>query len=153
MPPKFTARLFTGLVQGKAFQNAIKDIPEEIWSLSKAQLEVRISLTPLDRRLRKRLWSILPNGKGSSRTRFSQVYKGLCSYTYIYNYILKNPTKLAWLFSTEVEFEWSTSIAQSMCLDQLKQILNLEVLSHKGEINYGVLRAKVDIFNLLLQKC
>jgi hypothetical protein len=136
---RIAARLGLTFFKSKALEKAVDRITHEILSLTTAELEELFQPTDTQRLVKARYWSLITSGeiteRGSSYTTHD-LHKNICSYTYLYNYILSCPTKVAWLVKLDDNSLKPMAVLCTRLIDKLSDIAHLEVFNENGKVNH-----------------
>ncbi len=138
------------LIEGDAFKNAVKKIPEEILRLEEAEIRAIAKPTKTDYALRMALWNefrIAHDTRGTIKP--VRIYGGICTYTHWYQNVINVPEKLAWLLQPLQEYSQSLEPLLSRISERLFEILNMDVTDAKGKPNPGLLKIQVEAMKMI----
>lgn len=147
LPLVFSSAFFNSV----ALKNALNLITPEISRLTLDELADLAKPTEKDKDLKFRYWKLV-HAALFNQTKYTlgKLYKGICSYTHLYNNFLNNPYKVAWLLKQRTGKEAELQTLQHSCLDHLKDIIRLDLRRKDGSINHKninlVLKAMKIIF-------
>lgn len=139
-----SARFALSIFNSKALEKAIDSITSYYWHLPQDELARWANPTESDRRLRRRYWQIVSESaaKGTKHT-LGELHYHICSYTHLYNNVLTNPYKIAWILKPNFETKTEIDKLQNDLFENLKLILSLENLKRDGTPNYANIKMKI----------
>lgn len=141
---KFSVRFALSIFNSKALEKAIESMDGYHWDLPLDELAIWANPTEADRRLKRRYWQIvsIAAANGSTHT-LGELHDGICSYTHLYNNILTNRYKVAWILKPSIETQSEIDKLQSDLFNNLKQILLLKSVKRDGSPNYANIKIKL----------
>lgn len=98
-------RLISCFKDDSAFSLAIKALPEELSLLDESRIEALYKPTPMDYALKRQLWSRFyeVDKSGELSLKMVDVYGGICGHPHFYNYVLREPHRVAWLITPPID--------------------------------------------------
>lgn len=141
-----------GFFNSVALEKAIKNIPNEIATMSLKHLHSFAKPTQIDLDLKHRLWKVIAEGTmdaAKKKQTLGRLHHNICTYTHLYNNVLTNPYKMAWLLKSSVDMQTELEAMQHQCLDDLREIMSLELRRKDGSINHANIRLKVKAMSIL----
>lgn len=141
---KFSVKFALSIFNSKALENAIEAAAGYYWDLPQDELARWANPTESDRRLRRRYWQIvsIAAANGSSHT-LGELHDGICSYTHLYNNVLTNRYKVAWILKPNFDTEPEIDKLQHNLFDNLNKILELDNFRRDGSPNYANMKMKL----------
>ena len=118
--PEFVLLYF----KSKALSSAVKRISPRIWAMSAHELELSLNLTPLDYKLKLRLWDLISTPSVAGQFKAKLIYDGLCSYTHFFHGVLNNPEKVSWMIKPGVSFAPALEALQKNAIFALRNLVD-----------------------------
>lgn len=147
----FSARFALSIFNSKALEKAIESISGYYWNLPIDELARWANPSESDRRLRRRYWRIVSATASDGATyTLGDLHDGICTYTHLYNNILTNPYKLAWILKPSIETKTEVEELQDKLFDSLREILALNNYRRDGSVNHANLKLKIKVANVIL---
>ncbi len=132
------------LVEGVAFKNALKKVPQNLLKIGTDELEKKISPTVTDYFLKNALWNEIRKAVCFDQKILPEhVYTGLCTYTHWFNNILNNPVKLAWMVSPCMDISYGVREVRHWLLGSLHKVFTTKIVDSNGNPNINVIRELV----------
>ena len=146
----FSARFALSVFNSKALEKAIHSMESYHWHLPVDEIELWANPSEADRRLRRRYWKIISVVAASGDTStLGALHDGICSYTHLYNNILTNPYKTAWILKPIIETDTEVVKLQNELFDNLKKILSLDNFHRDGRPNYANQKMKLKVATII----
>lgn len=146
----FSVKFALNIFNSKALKNAIDLISGYYWNLPIDELARWANPTESDRRLRRRYWRIVSVAAANgAKYTLGDLHDGICTYTHLYNNILTNPYKTAWILKPSIETKSEIEDLQDKMFDSLREVLSLPNFRKDGSINYNNIKLKVKLFPLI----
>lgn len=147
---KFSVRFALSIFNSKALEKAIDSAADYFWDLPQDELARWANPTEADIRLKRRYWQIVSIAatNGTKHT-LGELHDGICSYTHLYNNILTNRYKVAWILKPNIETEAEINKLQNDLFDNLKKILSLDNFKRDGSPNYANMKMKIKAANVI----
>ena len=124
------------LFDSKAIKTAASRVKNEAWDLSFEELEKKVRPTKIDWTIRRIIWDALVKAMhDGKKIKITSIHKGVCSYTHLYEGILANPYKLAWLLQPIRNFQEELEPLVGPTLNRLKEIIALPVQKENGAVD------------------
>lgn len=122
-------------VEGVAFKNAVKRIPEELLSKNEEELRVLAKPTRTDYAIRTALWAEYRHVRDTgNKIPPARIYEGICAYQHWYHEIINVPEKLAWILQPIDEFERQLEPLLIKISERYQELINLNIYDKKGQV-------------------
>lgn len=110
-------------------KEAVLKLPDMFLEITENQLKRRCRPTPTDYSLRVSFWREFERAmwRGKGRITSAQIFAGICTDTYFYNYFLKNPSKLAWMIRPLQVYQKEMEAILHRCTERLWDLVNIEI--------------------------
>lgn len=146
----FSVRFSLNIFNSKALENGIELIAGYYWNLPLDELARWANPTESDRRLRRRYWRIASSAASTGeKYTLGDLHDGICTYTHLYNNILTNPYKLAWILKPSIETKTEIEELQDKLFDSLREVLSLPNFRRDGSVNHANIKLKVKLLPLI----
>lgn len=125
----------------QVFREHLDRIPDEIWTV--VQENEYMPHSQVDVRLKLKLWETYALARGKSTKELingAEIAEGICHYSTV-RLIIRDPKRLAWLFTPPKDYEATISAAQELWLARLFEILSLPIKdANTGKLNLTAAR-------------
>jgi|GEM_PF-2625347 len=123
------------LVEGGAFEKAVKKVPIEYWSCSEEELEKLAKPSRTDYALRVAFWNeVRLSGEYAAPIKPQRIYQGICSYANWHQNMLSVPAKLAWLLHPLRDYEKCLEPLLAVMVQRYWEIIQLPIYDEKGKV-------------------
>lgn len=132
------------LIEGTSFANAAAEIPEELWRLKEEELRAKVKPTSTDYALRVALWNEFRISCATNeKIPVKRIHAHICSYQHLWQNILGNPEKLAWLLQPLQEYEDLLKPLLVRVYENYSEILDMDVHDEDGRPVPALVKAKL----------
>lgn len=123
------------LVEGVAFEKAVKKVPQEYWSCSEDELRELAKPSQTDYALRVVFWNeVRLSEQDKIPIKPYRIYQGICSYANWHQNILSVPAKLAWLLHPLRNYEKCLEPLLAVMVQRYWEIIQLPIHDKKGNV-------------------
>ncbi len=139
------------LVRGKAFQSAVRNIPQHLRGIPEEALRQTLKPTQTDIALKMALWNELRVAVHTGKPVIQQrIVAGICTYANWSSRILKNPERLAWILAPSHEFSFALRTLYLPLMKRAHEILALNIMKADGSVNIAQLKVQVSLFSQII---
>lgn len=121
----------------KSVKDAMLRVPEAFLNMDERELEKltpKQSFTLVDRRLRTAFWLEYARATDAGTAlNLANVYQGVCSRAYFYNYVIESQPRLAYLLLAPTDYRIAMEEALLFGVDRLREILDLPIYDPSGK--------------------
>lgn len=123
------------LVEGGAFEKAVKKVPQEYWSCSEDELRELVKPSQTDYALRVAFWNeVRLSEQDKILIKPYRIYQGICSYANWHQNVLSVPAKLAWLLQPLRNYEKCLEPLLAVMVERYWEIIQLPIYDEKGSV-------------------
>lgn len=123
------------LVEGGAFEKAVKKVPQEYWSRSEDELRELAKPSQTDYALRVAFWNEVRHSEQDKiPIKPHRIYQGICSYANWHQNVLSAPAKLAWLLHPLRNYEKCLEPLLVVMAQRYWEIIQLPIYDDKGNV-------------------
>lgn len=114
--------------------DAARNVPDEYWRMTEAEMRSKSNPTPTDYALRVSFWKEFEHAMRRGKTKVSgySVYRGICSAQYWHNRFLPNQAKVAWILRPMQAYEKELEAILHRATERLWEIIEMPITDSKG---------------------
>ncbi len=131
--------------KSKSLTDAIARIGPDLYAKTVQELEQLANPSETLQLLKFRYWELIGEGLRSNKAHtIGKLHKGICTYTYLYNDVLSNPVKVAWILSLESNYWNYLEVLKRELVWKIDEIIRLPLQNKDGTVNHSHAKLVVD---------